>query len=40
MKQVFIIGSSRSGSTLLNDVSNKHSKIIGMNELHYFDQIN
>ena len=40
MKQVFIIGSSRSGSTLLNDALNKHSKIIGMNELHYFDQIN
>ena len=40
MQQVFIIGSSRSGSTLLNDALNKHSKIIGMNELHYFDQIN
>lgn len=39
MSVIFIIGSSRSGTTMLNRILNQHSKIKGLNELHYFNDI-
>ena len=40
ISNIFILASSRSGSTLLNSILNEHQSIIGLNELHYFDKIN
>lgn len=39
MSIIFIIGSSRSGTTMFNRILNQHSKIKGLNELHYFNDI-
>ena len=38
-KIIFVIGSSRSGTTMLSRILNNHSKITSLNELHFFNDI-
>ncbi|MFK5951350.1 MAG: sulfotransferase [Methylococcales bacterium] len=39
MKMIFIVGASRSGTTMLNRVLGNHSQITALNELHYFGDL-
>ena len=39
MKMIFIVGASRSGTTMLNRVLGNHSQIAALNELHYFGDL-
>ena len=39
VKQIFVTGSSRSGTTMLSRILNQHSKIISVQELHFFNSI-
>jgi len=36
---IFIVGNSRSGTTMVANILGNHSKIYSFNELHYFDDI-
>ncbi len=36
---IFVTGASRSGTTMLSRVLGNHSRIIGLNELHYFGDL-
>ncbi len=38
-KTIFIVGNSRSGTTMLGRIFNNHPKVHTFNELHYFDAI-
>lgn len=38
-KMVFIVGASRSGTTMMNRVLGNHSQILALNELHYFGDL-
>ena len=35
-RPIFIVGASRSGTTMLNRVLGNHSAVLGLNELHFF----
>jgi len=37
-KIIFIVGNSRSGTTMLNRVFSRHSQVYGFNELHFFER--
>ena len=39
MKIVFVVGASRSGTTMLNRILGQHSEILALNELHYFGNL-
>ncbi|SFQ51461.1 sulfotransferase family protein [Parafilimonas terrae] len=39
VKKIFIVGSSRSGTTMLSQILGNHSEIFSFNELHFFEQI-
>jgi hypothetical protein len=36
IKPLFIVGASRSGTTMLNRILSKHPSVLALNELHYF----
>ena len=36
---VFIVGASRSGTTMLNRILGNHRAVAGLNELHYFGEL-
>ena len=38
-KIIFVIGNSRSGTTMLSRILNNHTKIRSFNELHFFNDI-
>ena len=38
-KIVFIVGSSRSGTTLMAHILNNHSEVYSFNELHFFEKL-
>ena len=38
-KQIFIVGSSRSGTTMMGRILNNHPKIFTFRELHFFGTI-
>lgn len=39
VKIIFIVGASRSGTTMLNRVLGNHPRVAGLNELHYFGDL-
>ncbi len=39
MNIIFVVGASRSGTTMLNRVLGSHHEILGLNELHYFGDL-
>ncbi|MEE2953721.1 MAG: sulfotransferase [Bacteroidota bacterium] len=39
VKQVFITGSSRSGTTMMSRILNKHPHILSLQELHFFNSL-
>lgn len=38
-KVIFIVGNSRSGTTMMLRILNNHSQVYGLNELHFFEQL-
>lgn len=38
-KAIFIVGNSRSGTTMMLRILNNHSQVYGLNELHFFEQL-
>tara|TARA_B100000902_G_scaffold163425_2_gene158624 strand:+ start:46176 stop:47183 length:1008 start_codon:yes stop_codon:yes gene_type:complete len=38
-KRIFIVGNSRSGTTMMSRILGKHSNIITLNEIHFFGQL-
>lgn len=38
-RMLFVTGASRSGTTMLSRILGNHSKILGLNELHYFGDL-
>jgi hypothetical protein len=38
-KIIFIVGNSRSGTTMMLRVFNNHQKLMVLNELHFFEQL-
>ena len=39
MKGVFVVGNSRSGTTLMSRVLGKHSEVYQLNELHFYEEL-
>ena len=39
MKTIFIVGSSRSGTTMMGRILGRHSAVFTFNELHFFEQL-
>ena len=38
-KQIFIVGSSRSGTTMMGRIINNNEDVFTFNELHFFSRI-
>jgi hypothetical protein len=38
-KIIFIVGNSRSGTTMMLRIFNNHPKLMVLNELHFFEQL-
>lgn len=39
MEQIYVVGNSRSGTTLLSRILGKHSQVFSFKELHFFEEI-
>ncbi len=40
LKVIYVVGNSRSGTTMLSRILNNHSKVYSLPELHYFEKYN